>query len=60
MRLSTRAVTRIPFTNLGDACSITVSPLLNRWYLHSEQPTQFSALSETLTYCAAVWSASAP
>ncbi|MEZ4411031.1 MAG: MXAN_6577-like cysteine-rich protein, partial [Polyangiales bacterium] len=40
------------FTNLGDACSFTVSPILNRWYLASDAVTQFRAgAGETLVVC---------
>jgi hypothetical protein len=42
------------FTNLGDMCSITVSPLTNRWYFHHEAGSQFRATTgETLGSCAA-------
>jgi len=45
------------FTNLGDACSFTVSPTLNRWYFSSDAITQFrAATTETLVSCNATWS----
>jgi len=60
MRLADRSITRTPFTNLSDMCSITLSTARNRWYFHAEYTTQFStsATSELLGYCDATWTSS--
>jgi len=58
-RIATGAVTRIPFTNLSDMCSITLSPSRNRWYFHAEGASQFTATgSEYVGYCDATWTSS--
>ncbi|MBK6846580.1 MAG: hypothetical protein IPG96_03190 [Proteobacteria bacterium] len=41
------------FTDLGDLCSFTVSPRLNRWYFHHEYSSQFGSANELLGSCEA-------
>ena len=47
------------FTDLGDMCSLTVSPATNRWYFHHEGSSQFTPADafpeETLGFCGAVF-----
>ncbi len=64
----TIARTRVPdgmtatvatFANLGDMCSIVISPSRSRWYFHVETASQFMPLpavgAETLGTCDATW-----
>jgi hypothetical protein len=61
LTLGSGAITRMPFTDLGDMCSISFSPARNRWYFHFEGQSQFfTGSSEYLGYCDAAWSGGAP
>lgn len=57
MRLADRSITRTPFVNLNEMCSITLSTSRNRWYFHSEYETQFSSTvtNEFFGHCNATW-----
>ncbi len=50
--------TAATFSDLADMCSLTVSPLLGRWYFHHEFISQFGGSQETVGFCHATWAIS--
>ncbi len=50
--------TAAAFSDLADMCSLTVSPLYDRWYFHHEFNSQLGIGSEIVGFCRATWAVS--
>ena len=56
-RIATGAITVVTMTSPGDVCSVSISPLRNRWYSQYEVPPSYIAAGgdEHVVMCPATW-----